>query len=167
MAPHFSEDGIRGVERTWASIDRSHPADDEKWSNCGSHDDDEDDELTMINAIYGPKGSPPSACPTACPNEFVVSLQHFLQQGRGTFGRRDTPDDRVEQQVRKMGRNFRRLLCSVRVSFHIWCTAWTTTIGRGGRTNPFAGTRTHKRRTTSSALYVHTSSRTDTVRHNK
>jgi hypothetical protein len=94
--------------------------------------------------------------------------QHVVQPGRGTFGRRDTPDDRFDPKVHVIGRNGRCLLCSVRVSCSTWCTAWTTTIDRGGRTNASADRHTmHKQRTTFPPQYKHTSSIAYTVRPNK
>jgi hypothetical protein len=77
MAPHFSGSRIRewethtGGDKIDRSIDRSHPADDGKWScltndHCDNHDDDRDEDnyaMTTIHAIHGLKGS--LACPTA------------------------------------------------------------------------------------------------------
>jgi hypothetical protein len=82
--------------------------------HCGNLDDDEDDEdaVTNINAVHGPKGSP--AYPSAARKNLYVPPQHIVQQGQKILGRRDTQDDQVEKNVRKIGRTGRRLLAVVR-----------------------------------------------------
>jgi hypothetical protein len=89
----------QGGDNAHGPIDRTRPMTRNGLTNdhCGNHDEDEDedrDAMTTINAIYGPKESPAPACPTACPNELVRAAPiRVVQQGRGIFGRRDTPKD--------------------------------------------------------------------------
>jgi hypothetical protein len=56
--------------------------------------------------------------------------QHIVQQGHEILGRRDTPEDRVENIVRMIGRTGRRLLAVARFQIEDWILRNSATTDR-------------------------------------